>query len=335
MFEVFERARLISRTDSQAFEDAIELQQYFISLRNDLCKGGQVLQSSALHYDLGALNEHIEALRKEKLPREASEEAEAAVKAEQEAASTSTALLGATSSASSAQALQQPIATMVDGDETTVMVNEVVYKVGDFVYVTPNAGAAEPHIINIEKFIRDPAGSGQLLLHGCWFYRPAETFHIPTRRFMEKEIFKTDNYTSTPLSNVSGKCCVMFVKDYFRSRPLNFEDADVYVCESRYSCKSKSFKKIKVWTYDVLSNVAIVPREVPLPMNRVPSVFKDQGMATGLGSAEVKTLEEELVGMDGDVKEGNEGITESVDDKGVLDVPRPNVLCASPEGKCW
>ncbi len=327
---MFERARLISRTDSQAFEDAIELQQYFISLRNDLCKGGQVLQSSALHYDLGALNEHIEALRKEKLPREATEEAEAAVKAEQEAASTSTALMG-TSNTSTAQ---QPIATMVDGDETTVMVNEVVYKVGDFVYVTPNAGAAEPHIINIEKFIRDPAGSGQLLLHGCWFYRPAETFHIPTRRFMEKEIFKTDNYTSTPLSNVSGKCCVMFVKDYFRSRPLNFEDADVYVCESRYSCKSKSFKKIKVWTYDILSNVAIVPREVPLPMNRVPSVFKDQGMATGLGSAEVKTLEEELVGMDGDVKEGNEGITENADDKGVLDVPRPNVLCASPEGKC-
>lgn len=329
MFDVFERARRMSRTDSQAFEDSIELQQYFIALRNDLCKGGEVLQSSALHYDLPTLNAHIEALRREKVPREITEE-EANVKAEES--------LNLGPSSASTLAAEPSTAMMVDNDETMVMYGDAVYKVGDFVYVTPVSGAPnqEPHIINIEKFIRDP-GSGGVLLHGCWFYRPAETFHIPTRRFMEKEIFKTDNYTSTPLSQVSGKCCVMFVKDYFRSKPLNFADADVYVCESRYSCKGKSFKKIKVWTYDVLSNVAIVPRDVPLPMNRVPSVFKDQSMPTGLASAEVKTLEDELMMGEGEVKEGAEGGLEGDDQAGgairILDVPRPNVVCGPPDGK--
>ena len=62
------------------------------------------------------------------------------------------------------------------------------------------------------------------------------------------------------------------LQEYFKLCPENFRDEDVYVCESRYSAKTKSFKKIKLWTMPV-SSVRFVPRDVPLPVVRVASVF--------------------------------------------------------------
>lgn len=64
----------------------------------------------------------------------------------------------------------------------------------------------------------------------------------------------------------------MKFKEYFKLYPEGFRAEDVYVCESRYSAKSKSFKKIKMWTMP-LSSVRFVPREVPLPVVRVASIF--------------------------------------------------------------
>lgn len=64
----------------------------------------------------------------------------------------------------------------------------------------------------------------------------------------------------------------MAPKEYFKLHPEGFRTEDVYVCESRYSAKSKSFKKIKMWTMP-LSSVRFVPREVPLPVVRVASMF--------------------------------------------------------------
>jgi protein polybromo-1 len=62
-----------------------------------------------------------------------------------------------------------------------------------------------------------------------------------------QEVFKSDVHVAIPLDQVLGLCCVLNVKDYFRSRPEGFADKDVYVCESRYSTKARAFKKIKVW----------------------------------------------------------------------------------------
>lgn len=61
-------------------------------------------------------------------------------------------------------------------------------------------------------------------------------------------------------------------KEYFKLHPEGFRAEDVYVCESRYSAKSKSFKKIKMWAMP-LSSVRFLPREVPLPVVRVASMF--------------------------------------------------------------
>lgn len=37
VFACLERARKLSRTDSQVFEDSVELQSYFIRMRDDVC----------------------------------------------------------------------------------------------------------------------------------------------------------------------------------------------------------------------------------------------------------------------------------------------------------
>lgn len=42
----------------------------------------------------------------------------------------------------------------------------------------------EPHILCIEKLFVDSAGVQTL--YGFWFYRPNETFHSATRKFLEK-----------------------------------------------------------------------------------------------------------------------------------------------------
>lgn len=75
------------------------------------------------------------------------------------------------------------------------------------------------------------------------------------------------------------------VKEYFKLYPEGFGAEDVYVCESRYSAKSKSFKKIKMWTMP-LSSVRFLPRDVPLPVVRVASMFA------------VKTEEKPAEGLD-------------------------------------
>ena len=49
-------------------------------------------------------------------------------------------------------------------------------------------------------------------MYGCWFYRPNETFHLTTRKFLEKEVFKSDFYNKAPVNKILGKCVVMFVK---------------------------------------------------------------------------------------------------------------------------
>ncbi|KAJ3603207.1 hypothetical protein NHX12_030950 [Muraenolepis orangiensis] len=231
MFEVLEKARRMHRTDSEIFEDAVELQQFFIRIRDELCKNGEILLSPALGYSSKNLHE--------------------AEKSEEPAGG-----------------------PWQSGQQRTYSQDcsfkDSLYRVGDYVYVEPAEPNLQPHIICIERLWQDD--TGEQWLYGCWFYRPNETFHLATRKFLEKEVFKSDFYNKAPVNKILGKCVVMFVKEYFKLHPEGFRAEDVYVCESRYSAKAKAFKKIKMWTTP-LSSVRFVPRDVPLPVVRVASVF--------------------------------------------------------------
>ncbi|XP_077995606.1 protein polybromo-1-like [Glandiceps talaboti] len=256
MFEVFETARKLSRTDSQVYEDAVELQKFLITIRDEICKNGELLLSPALSYTHKHLQNDLDKEKKEKLPKEMKEDQE---KREEEKR------LQEIEAAK--QKEQSSLAT--DG----VDVKGQTYRVGDFVYLEPLEKNLKPHIVLIEKLWADD--DGEQWLHGNWFYRPDETFHLATRKFLQKEVFKSDYYNSGKVSRVMGKCYVMFVKDYFKTKPEGFAEEDVYACESRYNAKAKCFKKIKIWSMPT-SSTKIIPREEPLSKVRVASVFADQ-----------------------------------------------------------
>ncbi|XP_068839145.1 protein polybromo-1 isoform X17 [Capricornis sumatraensis] len=258
MFEVLERARRMNRTDSEIYEDAVELQQFFIKIRDELCKNGEILLSPALSYTTKHLHNDVEKEKKEKLPKEIEEDKLKREEEKREAEKSED-----SSGAAGLSGLHRTYSQDCSFKNS-------MYHVGDYVYVEPSEVNLQPHIVCIERLWED--SSGEKWLYGCWFYRPNETFHLATRKFLEKEVFKSDYYNKVPVSKILGKCVVMFVKEYFKLCPENFRDEDVFVCESRYSAKTKSFKKIKLWTMPI-SSVRFVPRDVPLPVVRVASVF--------------------------------------------------------------
>uniref|UniRef100_A0A3B3YBW4 Protein polybromo-1 n=1 Tax=Poecilia mexicana TaxID=48701 RepID=A0A3B3YBW4_9TELE len=262
VFEVLEKARRLNRTDSEVFEDAVELHQFFIKIRDELCKNGEILLSIALNYTLKHLHNDVEQEKREKIPKEIEEDKQ---KTEEEEEN---------KEAEKAEDLQKG-AWQSESESKIVYSEECsfenrTYHVGDFVYVEPSEPNLKPHVVCIERLWEDETGGKWL--HGCWFYRPSETFHLATRKFLEKEVFKSDYYNKVSISKVLDKCMVIFVKDYFKMQPEGFKPEDVYVCESRYAARTKSFKKIKVWAMPE-SSVKLVHREVPLPVVRVASMF--------------------------------------------------------------
>ena len=98
----------------------------------------------------------------------------------------------------------------------------------------------------------------------------------------------------------------MTVKDYFRMRPVGFDDKDVWVCENRYNTKSRSFKKIKIF-WNEPEHIKLTYRESPLEPTRVMSVFKER----------IEKHKEEI--------EELEALEKTVD----IPLP-PNVIWASP-----
>uniref|UniRef100_A0A3B5Q3E3 Protein polybromo-1 n=1 Tax=Xiphophorus maculatus TaxID=8083 RepID=A0A3B5Q3E3_XIPMA len=262
VFEVLEKARRLNRTDSEVFEDAVELHQFFIKIRDELCKNGEILLSIALNYTLKHLHNDVEQDKREKIPKEIEEDKQKTQEEEEN------------KEAKKAEDLQKE--GWQSESESKIVYREEcsfenrTYHVGEFVYVEPSEPNLKPHVVCIERLWEDETGGKWL--HGCWFYRPSETFHLATRKFLEKEVFKSDYYNKVSISKVLDKCMVIFVKDYFKMQPEGFKPEDVYVCESRYAARTKSFKKIKVWAMPE-SSVKLVPREVPLPVVRVASMF--------------------------------------------------------------
>ncbi|XP_063696880.1 protein polybromo-1 isoform X2 [Culicoides brevitarsis] len=248
LFMVLDRARRLSRTDSQVFEDSIEMQLVFLKKRDELCKNGDILQSPALLYTISQFNSAVEELRQSKQLEEQKDEAPST---EEETS-------------------QEPLNVQEPGESMTI--DEQKYSPGDFVYYELPENDV-PGIIYITRLYTD--SENVQMMEGNTFFRPYETYHIPTRRFMEQEVFKTDQHLSVPLSKIKGRCFVMCIRDYIQKKPEGFEDKDVYVCESRYQTRARSFKKIKIWN-NFNADVRFTTREEPLEINRVQSVFKNK-----------------------------------------------------------
>ncbi len=268
VFAVLERARNVSRSDSQVFEDAVELQMNFIKIRDSACGNGDVLQSKALLYGQADLQKAVDEQKAQKAQLEVPE--------------------------ATAEADQQQQAGE-EGASTTTTFNQQEYRTGEFVYAENTDKGEHPFIYLIEKIVTKK--DGETMVYGNRFFRPIETFHVSSRKFLEQEVFRSDLHSMVALSSITGRCIVVSVKDYFRSRAEGFEAKDTYVCESRYASKSRSFKKMKLfWTPP--ERVRFVPRERPLEPKRVMSVFKEriERHREELDEIEamVRTVEEEL-----------------------------------------
>ncbi|KAG5885887.1 hypothetical protein JTB14_019148 [Gonioctena quinquepunctata] len=243
-FACMDRARRLSRTDSQIFEDAIELQLYFIKQRDELCRHGELLSSPALAYSEADARSAIEQLRVSKVLKESLEDE--------------------TETRSSEDSLSTNVGE-------TMTCNQRTFKVGEFVYLDAKEKGCEPHILNIERLWEN---NGQQMLYGNYYLRPAETYHLTTRKFLEREVFKSDSHVAVPLEEVRDRCCVVNVKYYFIMRPEGYEEKDIFVCESRYSTRNRNFKRIKI--YPENPTIKLVPREVPLEPKRVISIFRER-----------------------------------------------------------
>ncbi|VVC98666.1 unnamed protein product [Leptidea sinapis] len=110
-------ARRLSRTDSQIFEDAVELQAYYIEQRDLLCRN--TLISPALNFTKDTMTTSVELIKQCKLLQENDEEDE----------------------------------TRSSTDESlpTGAPPQTQYGKGDFVYIQGERGAKEPNIVQMER----------------------------------------------------------------------------------------------------------------------------------------------------------------------------------------
>ncbi|CAF3168382.1 unnamed protein product [Rotaria socialis] len=149
------------------------------------------------------------------------------------------------------------------------------YYLGDFVYVEANDETKEPYIVCIESFEHK---DNEDYLSGLQFCRPNETYHTPVHKFLRQEVFLTQSIEDLPMNKIQGLCFVSHFKDYFKYQPIlddetAFQDQDVYVCESRYNMKTKTFRKIKWWNLPENTRVKLIQRDTPLENIRIASTL--------------------------------------------------------------
>ncbi|VDK79899.1 unnamed protein product [Litomosoides sigmodontis] len=258
LFFLFNVAMEHAHSDSQVFEDTIELWMYYLKTRDDLTRA--TLLSPARWYTEKMLFTHVDSIRKRKLLAEAKDDEE-----------------NRKSETLGPKAVSFRIFLTKDGDIVLDSTGQggIIYRVNDYAYVAPASEetAAQRHIMRIERLYRD--SDGQTFARGTWCYRPEETFHLATRKFCENEVFLTSYYDTVTVDRLIGKCHVMPVRQFMRQKPKGFEDSDIYVCECRYMGRQLHFKKLKHWPYHAQDEkVEYIKREKPITViKRVTSVF--------------------------------------------------------------
>jgi protein polybromo-1 len=194
VFALFGRVRTITRPDSQLFLDSIDLQKFFISKREELCKG--VLVSPASTFTESDLWDEIEA-RKKAIKKEGSPAGSATNEVDSDADPSKVVM-----EVDEPEKPKAKFYTFIktykhfQGSEEVLESAEfegTTYKPTDYVYVAPGEDSApndtQRHIFRIESIVRDSDNKDVLLIKGIWVFRPSETYHLSKRKFYEKVTF--------------------------------------------------------------------------------------------------------------------------------------------------
>ena len=91
---------------------------------------------------------------------------------------------------------------------------EEPYKLGDSVYVRSEEGYL--YVSRIDKIWTDRHGA--TWFHGPWFVGPGDTQHLPSRMFYDKELFLSAMEETSPIGLITGKCCVLPMREYCRCK---------------------------------------------------------------------------------------------------------------------
>lgn len=93
-----------------------------------------------------------------------------------------------------------------------MLYNKQMYRPGDFVYVEPKERGMDWSILNIDRLWTEE--DGKQMLHGNFFYRPNETYHVATRKFLEKVPYEFQmlkfnlQFFSCNISNAMNAPCI-------------------------------------------------------------------------------------------------------------------------------
>lgn len=126
-----------------------------------------------------------------------------------------------------------------------------VLHVGDWAHLMNPSEPAKPTLAQIFKICkREDELDQPPLLSCCWYFRPEQTVHAPSRRFVPEEVFKTGLFADHTVDDVIEKVHVLFYTKWTKGRPASAEwdsRSPLYYCEARYSEKTHEFNKIKNW----------------------------------------------------------------------------------------
>ncbi|XP_013389870.1 histone-lysine N-methyltransferase ASH1L isoform X3 [Lingula anatina] len=144
----------------------------------------------------------------------------------------------------------------------TLMRDDLQIRVGDCVYITrenpqrrsdglpvrmsyrllSNTNPDDMEIFRIERLWISE--KGEKFAYGHYYCRPHETFHEPTRKFFQNEVFRLPLYDIIPLECIVGQCWVLDLNVYCKGRPFGCREQDVYICEYRLDKTAHLFYKI-------------------------------------------------------------------------------------------
>ena len=93
--------------------------------------------------------------------------------------------------------------------------------------------------------------SGQRFAFGHHYLRPHETFHEPSRRFFQNEVFRVPIYEVLPLDSIWRQCWVLDLQTYCKGRPVGTLEEHVYICENRVDKSARLFHKISKPKYPI------------------------------------------------------------------------------------
>lgn len=157
------------------------------------------------------------------------------------------------------------------------------FRVGDWVHLMNATDPAKPIVAQIFKIAkRDEEKNEVPVLSCCWYYRPEQTVHTASRRFVAEEVFKTGLFADHPVDDVIEKIQVLFYTKWTRGRPGKHDwdpRSPLYFVEARYNERTYDFNKIKNWNSCLPeelrgSEPPIIPFPEPHPQpHRIESPF--------------------------------------------------------------